>query len=207
MSRVTHRLGRRRGLFPFIVLVVAGGMATSALLLTRTEGTAAAPGLDRISNQGTPLTGVLPRDARGLARVQRDLSDIRSLRTQAGRAFYSLSGGCYGVGPAAPTNYTLGQITCVSDFPSAKRPVMDFTVFHAPLGDGRPSAERVWRSEGIAADGVASVALLSADGTVLADASVIDNTFAFNRLPSVRPAALAAYGPTGEELFSQRFGG
>jgi hypothetical protein len=97
---------------------------------------------------------------------------------------------CYGVGPAAPTDYRLGQIQCAADFPSAARPLLDFTVVHG--GTANLSADRVWRSEGIAADGVADVAFQTASGEIVNVAPVVGNVYSISALPTRHVSTLVA---------------
>jgi hypothetical protein len=88
---------------------------------------------------------------------------------------------CYAVGDAHPVAAgrqqpaaRLGQILCVPDFPSASRPILDFTVIH---GGSSAAGDRVWRSEGIAADGVRSIAFQTPDGRTLGATPVIGNIY------------------------------
>ena len=169
--------------------------------------------LDRVSNQGTPFSSLLPRDEQTLDRMRGArgagaiaVEGISILGTRGDRSFYRLSDHCYGSGPASPTNYVFGQIQCTPAFPSPAVPVLDGTVFGSTAGpDERPQPQTmtVHTSQGIAADGVAKVALVDADGHVVAETSVRDNIYRFDRVPAGNAAKLVAYSTTGEVVFSQ----
>ncbi|HET8652369.1 MAG TPA: hypothetical protein VFM13_07335 [Gaiellaceae bacterium] len=61
----------------------------------------------------------------------------------------------------------------------------------------------VHRSEGIAADGVAKVALVDADGQVVAETPVVDNLYDFGSVPPGNAVRVVAYDATGEVVFFQ----
>jgi hypothetical protein len=131
---------------------------------------------------------------------------ISILGTRGDRSFYRLSDHCYGSGPASPTNHVFGQISCTPAFPSPAVPVQDGTVFGSSAGpDERPQPRTmtVHASHGIAADGVAKVALVDADGQVVAETAVRDNIYSFDRVPAGNVTKVVAYGTTGEVVFSQ----
>jgi hypothetical protein len=169
--------------------------------------------LDRVSNRGTPFSSSLgPRDEFALTRMARgvggggiSVDDISSLATRGDRSFYRLSDHCYGLGAASPTKHVFGAIHRVPKFPSPESPVLDFTVFGSSAGpDERPQPKNmtVHASEGIAADGVAKVAFLDADGQVVAETPVIDNIYRFDPAPAGSALKLVAYDATGEVVFS-----
>jgi hypothetical protein len=170
--------------------------------------------LDRVSNQGTPFSSLLPRDEQALSRMRGGVgapesisaADVSILGTRGDRSFYRLSEHCYGSGPAPPTNHVFGQISCTPAFPSRNRPVLDTTVYGTIAGpDERPQPEAmtVHRSEGFAADGVAKVALVDADGQVVAETLVVDNIYSFGPAPPGNAARVIAYDAAGEVVFSQ----
>jgi hypothetical protein len=169
--------------------------------------------LDRVSNRGRPFSSLLPRDEQVLRRMRGgvgvpgsiSVEDVSILATRGDRSFYRMSDHCYGSGPASPTKYVFGQISCTDNFPSAERPVIDFTVFGSTAGpDERPQPRTmtVHTSAGIAADGVAKVALLDADGHVVAETAVVDNIYRFDRVPAGNVTRVVAYSATGEVVFS-----
>jgi hypothetical protein len=132
------------------------------------------------------------------------------LATRGDRAYYRVSEGCYGVGPARPNSYTLGAVQCPRSpqFPSADLPILDLTTFGGKgSGDERPTTLTltVWRSEGIAADGVAKVAWLDADGRAVAETAVTENVYQFDPVPPGEAQSLVAYSASGEIVFSRQY--
>lgn len=169
--------------------------------------------LDRVSNRGTPFSSLLPRDEQALSRMRGgvgvpesiSVDDFSILGTRGDRSFYRLSDHCYGSGPASPTNYVLGEIQCSPAFPSRGRPVLDSTVFGSTAGPGeRPQRQTmtVHASQGIAADGVAKIALVDPNGHVVAETPVLDNIYRFERVPAGNVTRVLAYSATGEVVFS-----
>jgi hypothetical protein len=77
-------------------------------------------------------------------------------------------------------------------FPSAARPIFDFSRFGAGLA-------------GFAADGVATVDLLDADGNVIASAPVTDNVYA-DANPPAGGAAIEALDANGTVVYERSFG-
>jgi hypothetical protein len=122
------------------------------------------------------------------------LTSVSLLATRVGRSYYRIENSsgqaCYAAGPVVHTSYVLGQIQCAADFPSATRPLLDFTVVHG--GTANPSADRVWRSEGIAADGVADVAFLTPSGHLVGVSPVVHNVYSLQSLPAGKVSALVA---------------
>lgn len=170
--------------------------------------------LDCVSNRGTPFSSLLPSDEQALSRMRGgvgvpesiSVGDVSILVTRGDRSFYRLSEHCYGSGRASPTNHVFEQISCVPAFPSRNRPVLDATVYGSTAGpDERPQRETmtVHRSEGIAADGVAKVALVDADGQVVAETPVVDNLYDFGSVPPGNAVRVVAYDATGEVVFFQ----
>jgi hypothetical protein len=60
----------------------------------------------------------------------------------------------------------------------------------------------VHKSEGIAADGVAKVAFVDADGRVVAETSVLANVYSFDPAPAGNALSLVGYSATGEVVYS-----
>lgn len=176
--------------------------------------------LDRVSNRGTPFSSLLPRDEQALSRMEQGQSsqgiaveDIAILGTRGDQSFYRLSDHCYGSGPASPTNHVFGLILCAPAFPSRAQPILDQTVYGSTAGptvygstagpDERPQprAMTVYTSQGIAADGVAKIALVDANGHVVAETSVLNNIYRFERVPAGNATKVVAYNATGEVVF------
>jgi hypothetical protein len=165
--------------------------------------------LDRVSNRGTPFSA--PVDDRLAHRLEatgmrRALEHIFLLATRADRAYYRMGGECYAVGRASSSTYAPGAISCSPQFPSPNTPILDFTVFGSTAGpDERPQPQNmtVYASHGFAADGVAKVAFVDADGQVVAESPVLDNVYQFEPAPNGNALRLVAYAATGEVVFSQ----
>jgi hypothetical protein len=175
-----------------------------------TQHLPADPGaLNRVSSAGKPYqAATLPRDQRVLQLLADDgleIARILIMGRRDGRAFYRIGAECFATGPALPTTYSFSQIGCSPGFPTAARPILDFTVFHAPgAGDkGRPRTLSVYRSEGFAADGVARVAFIDGTGAVVAETAVVDNTYSFDPPPSGENLRIAAFSTSGERIFEQ----
>lgn len=142
------------------------------------------PGVGGVGNVGTPVSVDLEDDLRGLARFNDGggLGAATLLAVRASRAYYRIQNSagpdCYAVGDVNFSTHRFGQILCVPDFPSAGRPILDFTVFHGPQENST-----VWRSEGIAADGVANVSLVDSTGRTVGEAGVQGNIFLLPATP------------------------
>jgi hypothetical protein len=193
------------------MLLLAIAIAVVFAAITRDAQSAAAPPptdrLDRVSTRGAPFSSLLLRDQRVLNDMGRAGAEISILARSGERAFYRLGKDCYGSGPVSPSEYTFGVIKCSSDFPTAAQPVLDFSIFHSSSGgDAKPSAATLWRSEGIAADGVAKVALVTADGQSIAETAVVDNKYSFSALPAAGGVSLVAYDARGKVVFSEPTG-
>lgn len=210
----------RRGLKVFKatsipVAIVAVG-ATFAVVGDRggaadtTGGTQAV--LARISSaQATPQPP--PDDVVAvMRRMGRQDITMTVLGRHHGRAYYRLEAAagetpatCFGVGPAGGQPSLLGRVKCAHGFPSAARPVLDFSIVTGRLTPDLSSIreEALERAEGIVADGVASVALVDDRGAVVARANVIDNSYYFDSLPRGRAAGLLALDGNGRVVGTQ----
>jgi hypothetical protein len=194
-------------------LVLALGTSCGSTAARQQEA-ATPPGeparLDRVSNPGKP-SSPLPGDNRALERMREKgmaTGGTSLLATRGDRAYYRVSEGCYGVGPAPPNSYTLGAVHCPRSpqFPSADLPILDLTIFGGKgSSDERPTTLTVWRGEGIAADGVAKVAWLDADGRAVAETEVSENVYRFDPAPPGEAQSLVAYSASGEIVFSRQY--
>jgi hypothetical protein len=122
---------------------------------------------------------------------------LRLLGVVGDHAYYSVpsdEGVCYAVGFANAIG-TPGGIKCWT----SPRPIMDFTLVEATRDD--PEL-RVYQSEGLAADGIDSIELADANGTVIASTKVTHNIFRFK---NVRKGAkqLVARGGDGGRVTSE----
>jgi hypothetical protein len=159
----------------------------------------------KVANFGP--VNLLPSDVRALARFSQSgdtLGNVTLLGTRDGQSFYrienSTGAACYGVGDVHATDHLLGQILCAPDFPSAQKPILDFTVIHG--GTANPAQDRVWRSNGIAAAGVNSIAFQTADGRTVGATPVVNGIYSVRAVPTVHVTNLIAKDPTGKVIYS-----
>ena len=153
------------------------------------------------------LSGV-SNEGRLVALQRGELSDRVGIRhaalltVRAGRAFYRLegkTGTCIGTGPAGDVG-DVGAVDCPDGpFPTAARPVLDLSVYES--ASRSRSDLSLFRVEGIAADGVATVAFLRPNGRAALKVPVRQNVFASASVPSGPIAGLAAFGADGAELW------
>jgi hypothetical protein len=197
-----------------VVLAVLAAV-TVALALGTASGRATHKKLVRMSPAAlrvvsAPAPGAValtPSDKQQLAHFAQSgqtLTDVAALGSRAGRVYYRVTNtsgpDCYAVGPAAMnTDYRLGQVSCAPDFPSAERPILDFTVV---MGGLKPDqAAHVFRSEGIAADGVADVGFLTTDGQLVDVHPVVHNIYS-NVTPTNRDVStLVARDANGKVIY------
>jgi hypothetical protein len=184
------------------------GWSGYAKAVTHTHQTPPPSVLSRLSTVGVPMTNLTANDQNGLAQFaahgEGALTAVSQLTTIGDRAFYRVTnaGGsdCFATGPTAVTEYSMGAILCMPSFPSAKQPVLDFTILH-----GEGDQTMVYRCEGVASDGVAAVALEDGSRNVLAETSVHDNAFYFNQPPKGLVRHLVALDATGAPVWSRDF--
>lgn len=170
-----------------------------ALVLLTGNGTAAEPN----------TIAVTKMDTRALGRFTRaSLGDVSLVKTLAERSYYRIRNtqgpDCYGVGPAEPGQYRLGQIQCAPDFPSAQKPVLDFTILH---GDPNADAATVYRSEGFAADGIADLVLQGENGEIVGVVPVVDHVYSLTTASKSPVARLTARDPAGTAVWTQPLAG
>lgn len=126
-------------------------------------------------------------------------AQLRQIAVRDGRVYFAADraggGFCGAVGRTGDSRL-FGSILCSPDFPSASRPILDRSAFIGP-----PAEPRVTRLEGFAADGVASVAVLTAGGDVAAVTPVEHNVYLRTEdLPDERVAGIVALAPSGEVI-------
>ena len=194
------------------VLVLAAVAGISAMLIASSPQAArteiGAQDLSVVSSQGEAVFDLSVVDVRALGRFARSGAELTAaalVSTQQGRSYYRIDNAtgppCYGVGPATPVTYRLGQVQCAANFPSAERPLLDFTVIQQTTDN--VSSARVVRSEGIAADGVADVAFLTDKGEIVGVTPVKGNSYSANSLPAGHVTALIARDATGAVLWTE----
>jgi hypothetical protein len=194
MTNVSHK--RRLLLGVFAALAFGSG---AVLLAERATSSSPPVGLSLVSNQGHST--VVPLDAltiRGL-----HARDVTLLGIRRRRAFYRLtrvSGEtCYASGPADSAR-RFGLVICPRNgFPSQDQPVLDFSTFE--ISRDAPQLHLI-RLEGVAADGVVSVAVTAGNGVTIAQSPVRANVYHAD-FPGHEPASkLIAYGATGDAVYT-----
>jgi hypothetical protein len=202
-TAATRSLARRRALIAAVAALV---VALPAVALGTDVG-----GLFGFSTEGEPIaTGDTPfgHDS-GLEQAMTDLgfpSTLQLIATRDGIAFYAARRAdghfCFAVDaePGAADHKGVGcdlgnpSLPGEPAFPSPARPIIDFSQFS--------SGQHL---VGFAADGVASVDLLDAAGSVIASAPVSDNVYAV-ATPPPGGAAVEALDARGTVVYERTFG-
>lgn len=193
---------RRKGFVAVTLVAIAAAVAAAVALGGSSAGSTKDRALSRVSNVGSRI-GVTKR-----TRVQFQKSGlggtVYNLGTEGDRTFYRFDdtahGTCYGVGPAAASGGGLGVISCsTAAFPSADQPVIDLSIVEIVRGS---DDVHVWRAEGLAADGVATIGFVDASGAVIAKHHVVKNLFHFPNAPSGAVAGLVGLDKSGATVFS-----
>jgi hypothetical protein len=153
--------------------------------------------LSRLSNQGRQ---VHVQRAPVWRRV--GIRDVSLLAVRGARAIYLLEskgGPCVGGGPAdEPGN--LGTVDCPrGPFPTSQRPVLDLSVYEGTRRDSRDLT--LYRAEGVAADGVASIGFLRPNGSVAMRLPVTANVYAAGAGPGGPVVGIVAFDASGKELW------
>jgi hypothetical protein len=152
--------------------------------------------LSRLSNGGRAVAPAQTASARGAG-----VRHVSLLAVRGGRAYYKVdaNGTCFGAGPAADVGQ-LGSVDCPrGPFPTADRPVLDFSIYEVTDRGGRDFS--LFRAEGFAADGVGSVAFLRPNGNVAFTVPVHENVFATTGVPKGPINGLAALDGSGKEVW------
>lgn len=206
---------RRRALAVFAVATAAGAivLATPAFGIGERirglfDGTPVeAERLDprKLHALSAMASGVSPRLPSSPADDRRRFRDasFRQIATRNGRAFFvaDRAGGglCVSVADVGAPR-VIGSILCTPDFPSPARPILDESVFGPMI-----SSPHVHRLEGFAADGVASVAVVTVDG-LEAVTSVEGNVYSrTDGLPKEPVREIVALDANGERLYGMCF--
>lgn len=152
---------------------------------------------------GAMASGVSPRlpasTEEELARF--GASALRQIAVRDGNAFFVANlrrgGLCVSVTPAGSAE-VLGSITCSPDFPSSSRLLLDQSRF-----SGSISNPRLERLQGFAANGVASVGIITATGAVTSVTPVVDNVYSrVSDLPTEQtsPDKIIALDANGDQI-------
>ena len=163
----------------------------------------------RASNRGTR---VQPK-ANGPGEREHTPRDLFLLRRDQGRAVYRIGGlragytSCYATGPASEVG-RLGLTACgrarLPGFPSHAQPVLNLSGIQLRRGQKTPS---LFRLEGLAADAVAEIGLLDADGEVVERVPVEANVYVLAAPPEEANGDLVAYDREGRIVFRSGRGG
>lgn len=95
-------------------------------------------------------------------------------------------------------------VSCAEGFPSQDYPVLDFTVIHGRFeGAGKVAEMSVWRSEGVAADGIAEVGFGNSAGEVVGTTPVGNNVYRHATVPTGQFIALVALDAAGNVVSSK----
>jgi hypothetical protein len=194
MTRSIARHPRLAGALALLVVAVA------ASVLIGQESGATSARLSTFSTAGRRVS-LSPREAR-IAR-QMGANAVYLLAERGDRAYYRLvgpDGTCLGAGPSEQIGLVTGE-TCPKDntFPTRRHPVLDYSIYEAMSHD-RSGGLSLYRAEGFAADGVASVAFLRANGEVAVRIPVRGNVFSAPP-PRGPVTTLVAYDSAGQEVW------
>jgi hypothetical protein len=188
---------RAFGLGAFVAGIAAVALGVAAISIPGGEAKQAGP--FTVSKKGTPVH-LSKQAARRLADVPANRV-VHLLGTRGQSAVYRIGNAqstCYGTGSAD----LIGQLGAVRCFEGV-RPLMDFSVVEISAAD--PSVVKFFRVAGVAADHVASVAVIRTDGTLSAQTPVIGNLYVMTTPPTDPAAGLAALDTNGKVVYSQRF--
>lgn len=186
----------RRRLTGAVVLMVAAIAVAGAV--GHDSGSSYAK-LSRFSTGGHPVS--LTRADAHVARLM-GADAVHLLAKRADRAYYRITGShgtCFGAGPAEKVGLITGEECPAGSFPTRGRPVLDYSVYEAMSHD-RSGGLSLYRAEGFAADGVASVAFLRPNGEVALRIPVRGNVFSAAS-PGGPVATLVAYDSAGQEVW------
>jgi hypothetical protein len=190
-------MSRRRVLTVAAVTVLA---VIAAVVAATRSGASERDALSRLSNEGRQVALV---DGNVWRRA--GVGHVSLLATQGTRALYRLqanAGPCVGAGPA-DTPGKLGSVDCPrGPFPTAEQPVLDLSVYEATSHESHEVS--LYRAEGVAADGVVTIAFLRPNGTVALKVPVHANVYEAGSIPPGPVASVVAYDAAGKELWRSR---
>jgi hypothetical protein len=178
-----------------VAIVLVGAAVAAGLLVTR--GGASRDDA-RFSNRGGPTIAI-----RGLGMKLAPIKTGNLLAVRHGRALYRLrlaSGApCFGVGRASDIG-SPGSVICPrGGFPSGGDPLLDFSVYEGTRHDLRELS--LYRVEGFAADGVASVQFFRPNGDVALTVPVSGNVYSAVSVPEGPIAGFAALDQAGKRMW------
>jgi len=151
-----------------------------------------------LSNRGGRAVAI-----RGLRMKSARIASGNVLAVREGRALYRLKRAsgepCFGVGPADELGSPASVICPRGRFPSAGDPVLDFSVYEGTRHDMRELS--LYRVQGFAADGVATIEFLRPNGKVALTVPVVRNVYATASVPTGPIAGMAALDKGGKRLW------
>jgi hypothetical protein len=187
-------MNRRRALALAAVTVLA---ALAAVFAATRGGASERGALSRLSNEGRPVA-LVP----GPVWRRAGVGHLSLLAVRGTRALYRLeanTGPCVGAGPANVPG-KLGTVDCPrGPFPTAELPVLDLSVYEATSHESHEVS--LYRAEGVAADGVATIAFLRPNGSVALKVPVNANVYEASSIPPGPIATVVAYDAAGKELW------
>jgi hypothetical protein len=193
----------RRAVLALAGAVVLVGALVAVAVFPRSPNTSS--GLSTISNRGTPAPFVAEDKGWGKAYVLAELDGFVYFRVEKPKGFVVPPGmtnrpTCWGRGRLRSGQIEVLMVDC-SAFPSAHTPVLKWVSIDASDGTGGGTLLEV---EGIAADGVAKMRLVSGERRIIATAPVKGNVFRFEGVTGLEAmdAKLVAVDPDGREVWS-----
>jgi hypothetical protein len=176
---------------PLLVLAAVAAIAVPTAAFGSGIG-----GLLGLGDRGTTLPTSSVPEAPGMTGLDWPTTS-QLLGTRDGVSFYASkrADGGFCLAVDVDHNGSGSMLACLPPDLVANRPILGVPVFASDA-----------RLAGVAADGVARVALLAADGSEIASAPVVDNLYVDNDLPHVLPASIAAYDAAGNVLYERAFG-
>jgi hypothetical protein len=203
-ERGSEEIPVRKKILIALVTIIAALSAAAIGVATAGRTTESAQRYDHISNNGVPVA-VSERNA-NILRGGGGEPVLNRLGTRGGLTFYTgrgdSGGPCYAVGPVETGG--IGALACLrppAHFPSSDAPILDMSGISSDPGTGSTTFLGL---SGFAADGVARVGVIGADG-VLHDAEVRDNIY-YADLPQFQASALIALDASGHEVFRRPVG-
>jgi hypothetical protein len=188
----------------WVISALVAGLALAGGLVLRTGASpSSAASLSRLSSPGVPVQ--LPASDPRTKRLEgAGYTSISALATVRDRTFYrfDLRSGeaCFGTGNSA-ADWPIGTIMCrirPPYFPSPELPVLDLSMVGMDRGEATPTYLRI---EGFAADGVARIGAVDAEGRVIARIPVDGNVYSAPApLGTVRLVALGDDDQVLDEL-------
>jgi hypothetical protein len=185
---------RRAARRPLLVLAAVAAIAVPAAAFGSQIG-----GLLGLGDRGTSLPTSSVPEAQSMDGLDWPATS-QLLGTRDGVSFYASKradgGFCLAVdvNDAGPGS----MLTCLPPDLAATRPILGVPVFDY--------AGQMHRLAGVAADGVARVALVAADGSEIASAPVVDNLYVDNDVPDIPAVAIVAYDAGGNAVYRQTLG-